>query len=70
MAEQTFKRCFAKSREVDRSLQDHSLTGRLQILERQYLNLAVDADSDVKSREFAIEFKYCQQTIINALHDI
>ena len=57
-------------REDDRSLQDLPRTGRLQILDRQSLKAAVDADSGVTSRELAIEFGCCQRTIINALHDI
>ena len=55
-----------KFREADRSLQDLPRTGRSQILDRQSLKAAVDADSGMTSRELAIEFGCCKLTIINA----
>ena len=70
MTEMTGEPGFAKFREGDRSLQELLRHGRLQILDRQSFKAAVDADSDVTSRESAIEFGCCQRKIINALHDI
>ena len=70
MTERTCERWFAKFREGDRSIQDLPRTGHPQILDRQSLKTAIDADSGVTSRELAIEFGCCQRTIINALYDI
>ena len=56
MTELTCERWVAKFREGDRSLQDLPRTGRPQIIDSQLLKAAVDAVSDVTSRESAIEF--------------
>ena len=50
MAERTCERWFAKFREGDRSLQNLPRSERPQILDRQSLKEAVDADSGVTSR--------------------
>jgi [histone H3]-lysine36 N-dimethyltransferase SETMAR len=70
VTERNCARWFAKFRAGDRSLQDLPRSGRPQILDRQSLKAAVDADSSVTSRELAIEFGCCQKTIINGLHEI
>ena len=54
----------------DRSLQDLPRTEHHQILDHQSLKAAVDADSGLTIRESAIEFRCCQQTMINAFYDI
>ena len=70
VTERNCARWFAKFRAGDRSLQDLPRSGRPQILDRQSLKAAVDADPSVTSRELAIEFGCCQKTIINGLHEI
>ena len=50
MTERTCKRWFSKLREGDRSLQELPRTGCPQILYRQSLNAAVDADTGMTSR--------------------
>ena len=70
VTERNCARWFAKFRAGDRSLQELPRNGRPQILDRQSLKAAVDADSSVTSRELAIEFGCCQKTIINGLHEI
>ncbi len=70
VTERNCARWFAKFRAGDRSLQDLPRSRRPQILDRQSLKAAVDADPSVTCRELAIEFGCCQKTIINGLHEI
>ena len=60
----------AKFRECNRSLHEFPRTDHHQILVRQSLKAAIDAESNVEIQKLAIDSGWYQLRIINVLHDI